>query len=294
MNIITGGCGFIGSHLLNKIGGVAYDNFSAINAKVPKKYDYIQADILEIDKLKSVMRRYDVIWHLAASSDIAVGNKVTDTDLKNNTVGTYNVIEAMRQCGARKIIFSSSATYYGKQDLDCVETMPPKPFSLYGASKVGGEALISAYANLFNIQAWIFRFGNVIGGSMGHGVIYDFIKKLSANPETLEIIGDGKQERPYFLVEDCIDGMITGTNYLPGTYNLAPNTYTTVEKVAQIVTEEMGLKNVEIVYSDSPAWDVPTVRLNTDKIQNRGWKPTHTSDEAVRIATRRLLNDIKS
>jgi UDP-glucose 4-epimerase len=235
------------------------------------------------------MKGHDMVWHLAASGDIKAGIEETNIDLKNNTVGTYNVLEAMRLNGIKKIVFSSSATYYGEQSGLMKEDAPPSPISLYGASKVAAEAFINAYVHLFHFEAWIYRFGNVIGGRMGHGVIYDFIHKLRRNPKELEIWGDGQQEKPYFLVEDCIEGMICGLNNKPDTYNLAPMTYTTVDEIAQIVIEEMGLKDVKLVHTPKPIWDAPIVRLDSTKIQKLGWKPSHTSSEAVRIATRRLL-----
>jgi UDP-glucose 4-epimerase len=292
MNFITGGAGFIGSHLYKRIGGAVYDNLSAPNAEMPNGRGF-GFDVKSLDNLVRSMNGVDTVWHLAASSDIAVGNKFTDTDLKNNTIGTYNVLESMRLNGISKLVFSSSATYYGKQPGPWVETMPPAPTSLYGASKVAGEALISAYASLFGIKAWVFRFGNVVGGRMGHGVLFDFINKLKAipkdQPKELTIIGDGNQERPFFLVEDCIDGMIAALQYPPDTYNLGPTDYTTINELAQIVIEEMGLKNVKITHSPATVWDVPIVTLNTAKIQELGWKPSHTSDEAARIAVQRLL-----
>ncbi len=290
MNFITGGCGFIASHLVERIGGKVYDNLSVINAQLPEK-DFTQADLLDPDVLRLSMEGCDTVWHLAASSDIAIGNKITDTDLKNNTIGTYNVLEAMKVNGIKKIVFSSSATVYGDCDYVVSEEDPFKPNSLYGASKVACEALINAYSNLFGIQAWIFRFGNVIGGRMGHGVLYDFIKKLRANPKELEIIGDGTQERPFFLVEDCIDGMLCGLNYPPNVYNLAPTTRTTINTVARIVIDEMKLSGVNITHAPCNVWDVKEVQLDTWKIHELGWYPKHTSDEAVRIAVRRLLEE---
>jgi UDP-glucose 4-epimerase len=290
-NFITGSAGFIGNHLLNKISGVGYDNFSESNCI--KNEATFQADIANFDTLRLALflSRCDIVWHLAASGNIAAGMTQTGTDLKNNTIGTYNVLEAMRQNGIKKLVFSSSATYYGGQPAPWIETMPPSATSLYGASKIAGEALISAYANLFGIQAWVFRFGNVVGGHMGHGVLYDFINKLKANPHELEIIGDGTQVRPFFLVEDCIDGMITALNYPPSTYNLGcPDyEYTTINEVAQIVIEEMGLSGVKITHTTPGIWDVHDVALNTEKINKLGWKPKHISAEAARIAVQRLL-----
>ena len=289
-NFITGGAGFIGSHLVNKIGGEVYDNYSVTNAKYYSGAE--KRDIRDFLTLRNAMRTHDMVWHLAASGDIAVGMKNTMQDLENNTVGTRNVLETMRLNGIRKIVFSSSATFYGEQEGLMNEEQKPSVISLYGASKVAGEQLISAYSHLFGINAWIFRFGNVVGGRMGRGVIYDFINKLKKNPESLDIIGDGKQEKPYFLVEDCIDGLICGTRFPPDTYNLAPMTYTTVDDIAYIVAEEMGLKNVKLVHSPNPPWDVKIVKLDSTKIQNLGWKPSHTSEEAVRIATKRLLKEV--
>lgn len=286
-NFITGGAGFIASHLVERIGGEVYDNYSAPNAIFNHHSE--KRDIRDSVILKNAMRTHDMVWHLAASGDIAVGMKNTMQDLENNVVGTRNVLEAMRLNGIKKIVFSSSATYYGNQEGLMAEDDRPAAISLYGASKVAGEQLISAYSHLFGINAWIFRFGNVIGGRMGRGVIYDFINKLRTNSKELEIIGDGQQTKPYFLVEDCIDGMICGTKFLPDTYNLAPMTYTTVDEIAYIVAEEMGIKNVKLVHTDSPKYDAPVVRLDSTKIQKLGWKPSYTSDEAIRIASRRLL-----
>ena len=127
---------------------------------------------------------------------------------------------------------------------------------------------------------------------MGHGVIYDFIRKLMKDSKKLEIVGDGKQLRPFFLVEDCIDGMICGTKYPADTYNLAPMDYITVDEIAYIVAEEMGINNIKLVHSDNRKYDVPVVKLDTAKIQRLGWKPSHTSEEAVRIATKRLLKEV--
>jgi len=291
-NFISGGAGFIGNHLLKRIGGTVYDNLSVPNAKMPEGHKCWGADIRDLSALKRAMKGHSEVWHLAASGDIAVGMKNTMQDLDNNTVGTRNVLEAMRLNKISKIVFSSSATFYGKQEGLMTENMPPSAISLYGASKVAGEQLINAYSNLFGIKAWIFRFGNVVGGRMGRGVIYDFINKLKDNPKELVIIGDGKPEKPYFLVEDCVDGMLCGTKFAPDTYNLAPMDYTTVVEIADIVISEMGLSKVKIIHTDNPKWDVPNVKLDSRKIQRLGWQPSHTSSEAVRIATQRLLKEI--
>ena len=238
------------------------------------------------------MRSHEIVWHLAASGDIALGMKDTMKDFNNNTVGTKNVLEAMRINGIRKLVFSSSATYYGDQVGLMAEEQKSKAISFYGASKIACEAYIQAYHALFGIEAWVYRFGNVVGGRMGHGVIYDFIRKLKNDDKKLEIVGDGKQLRPFFLVEDCIDGMICGLRFPPDTYNLAPMDYITVDEIAYIVAEEMGIKDIKLAHSENRKYDVPVVKLDTTKIQRLGWTPSHTSGEAVRIATKRLLKEV--
>jgi len=289
-NFITGNAGFIGSWLEQRIGGQGYDNYSVPNARIANGND--RQDICDFPTLFNAMRTHEWVWHLAASGDIALGMKDTMKDFNNNTVGTKNVLEAMRINGIKKLVFSSSATYYGDQAGLMNEEQKSKAISFYGASKIACEAYIQAYHSLFGIEAWVYRFGNVVGGRMGHGVIYDFIRKLMKDSKKLEIVGDGKQLRPFFLVEDCIDGMICGTKYPADTYNLAPMDYITVDEIAYIVAEEMGINNIKLVHSENKKYDVPVVKLDTAKIQRLGWKPSHTSEEAVRIATKRLLKEV--
>ncbi len=307
---VTGGAGFIGSHLIDRLLEEAnivtvYDNLASGKVGDIKhhfgkdNFTFIQADLLDFETLKEAMKGHEVIWHLGANTDIPKGNKITDLDLKNCTIATWNVLEAMRQNGIDKLLFASSATVYG--DAPAVpldETFGPLlPISLYGAGKLAGEGLISAYCHLFGIKAWLFRFANVAGARMGHGVIYDFIHKLKQNPRELEIFGDGKQEKPFFLVEDCIDGMLCAFHNSDNqydVYNLGCESFTTVTRVAQIVTEEMGLKGVKFKYTGGRrGWpgDVPVIHFNVDKIKKLGWSAKHTSDEAVRLAARRLLGE---
>ena len=306
---ITGGAGFIGSHLVDKLveegnSVTVYDNLISgrkenIQHHIGKKnFTFIQNDLLNVEALKEAMKGHEIIWHLGANTDIPNGNKITDLDLKNCTIGTYNVLEAMRATNINRLLFASSATVYGDAPpIALSETFGPLlPISLYGAGKLACEGLISAYSHLFGIRAWMFRFSNVIGGRMGHGVIYDFIAKLKKNPKEMEILGDGKQEKPYFLVEDCIDGMTTAflkSDKPYDVFNLGCESFTSVTRIAEIVTEEMGLKNVKFRYTGGKrGWpgDVPVVHFDVQKIKKLGWQAKHTSDEAIRIATRRLLD----
>ena len=307
---VTGGAGFIGSHLVDKLLAdnnqvTVYDNLVSGKKKDiaqhigQSNFRFIQEDLLDFETLKRSMQGYDVVWHLGANTDIPTGNKVTDLDLKNCTTATRNVLEAMKQLGTDKILFSSSACVYGDAPpIPLAETFGPLlPINLYGAGKLACEGLISAYCHLFKINAWMFRFGNVIGNRMGHGVIFDFIQKLKRNPKEMEILGDGNQEKNFFMVEDCIEGMLCAFHNSKSqydVYNLGNESYSKVTRIAQIVVEEMGLDKVNFKYTGGKrGWpgDAPIVHFNVDKMKKLGWQARHTSDEAVRIAAGRLLKE---
>lgn len=307
-HFVTGGAGFIGSHLVDRLMAygyklTVYDNLASgtrgnIEHHIGKNnFTFIEADLLDLKTLQEAIQGQEIVWHLGANTDIPGGNTVTDLDLKNCTVATHNVLEAMRHNDIEKILFASSACVYGDAPpIALDETFGPLlPINLYGAGKLACEGLISAYCHLFGIKAWIFRFGNVVGTRMGHGVIYDFIQKLRKNPKELEILGDGKQEKNFFLVEDCIDGMLcafNNSNTQCDVYTLGCGSFTIVTRIAQIVTEEMNLRDVKFKYTGGRrgwAGDAPIVHFNIAKMKRIGWEPRHTSDEAVMIAARRLL-----
>ncbi len=305
---VTGGAGFIGRHLVDRLMSegnrvTVYDNLVSgkkgnIAHHVGKaNFQFIKADLLDFDTLKKAMKGHEIVWHLGANTDIPTGNRVTDLDLNNCIVATRNVLEAMKQNSIDKIIFASSATVYGDMPpVPLAESMGPLlPISLYGAGKLACEGLISAFSHLFGIKAWMFRFGNVVGGHMGHGVIYDFIHKLRRSPGELEILGDGNQEKNFFLVEDCLDGMLWAfhkSNSQYDVFNLGCESSIKVRDIAQIVVEEMGLKDVKFKFTGGiRGWpgDAPYVRFNADKMKKLGWVASHTSAEAVRIAAKRLI-----
>jgi UDP-glucose 4-epimerase len=306
---ITGGAGFIGSHLgdrLLKEGNevTVYDNLASGNLENIKQnmnkngFHFLKADLLDFETLKQAMAGHELIWHLGANTDIPSGIKNTEMDLKNCTIATRNVLEAMRHNGIKKLIFTSTSAVYGDTPpVRLAETYGPLlPISLYGAGKLACEGQISAYCHLFDLQALMFRFGNVIGVRMGHGVIFDFIHKLERNPKELEILGDGNQEKNYFLVEDCIDGMfcaLQSSNAQCDVFNLGSEATVKVSTIAQIIVEEMGLKNVRFKYTGGKrGWpgDAPVVMFNLKKIRQLGWEAKHSSEEAVRIAARRILD----
>lgn len=308
---VTGGAGFVGSHLVDRLADrdevTVYDNFSLgrqdfIKQHVGRKgFALYEADVLDFDMLKDAMRGHDLVCHISASNDIAGGLEETDLDLKQGTLATYNILEAMRQNGVNKIVYSSSATVYGETKvLPTPEDYAPQlPVSLYGASKVASEGLISAYCHLFDMQAWIFRFGNVSGSRATHAVLFDFINKLRRNPQELEILGDGNQKRPFFLVQDCVEGILFGLDHADdriNIFNLGVSSMTDINTVARILVEEMGLSNVRFRYTGGPLGfpgDVPQVSLNVEKMARLGWRARYNSTKAVRQAIRDMLGKTK-
>lgn len=306
---VTGGAGFIGSHLVDKLvdmGEVTvYDNLSSgreeflAHARGKKGFVLVKGDLLEFNTLKKAMENHDVVFHLAANPEARGSIEDTGLDLKQGTIATHNVLESMRLNGIGKLVFASSSTVYGETP---VEHIPEnygslQPISLYGASKLACEGLITAFCHLFNVQAWIFRFANVVGPRTTHGVILDFMNKLKRNPAELEILGDGTQQKPYIHVEDCVDGILYGFQHSSeqvNVFNLGTFSSTNVSTIARILVEEMGLANVEFKYTGgNRGWpgDVPQVRFDTSRMEKLGWKPKYTSDEAVRKAISDILGN---
>jgi UDP-glucose 4-epimerase len=306
---VTGAAGFIGSHMVKRLLDeghkvTGYDNLSSGRRKrieqmlAHPKFAFVQADLLDSGTLVHAMGGHQVVIHLGANTDIPRGNQNPRIDLDNCTIATFNILEAMRANEISRLLFASSSTVYGEPSVFPTpeDIGPLLPISMYGAAKMACEGLISAYSHLFGIQAWVFRFGNVVGGRMGHGVIYDFITKLRRNSEELEILGDGNGEKNFFLVEDCIDGMLLAYRNVSDkpcdVFNLGCESTTKVMIIARIVVEEMGLKNVQFrTTGGKRGWpgDVPNVIYDVSKMKKLGWTARCSSAEAVRIATRRLL-----
>jgi UDP-glucose 4-epimerase len=310
---LTGGAGFIGSHVVDHLiaqgyGVTAYDNLSngrvefiAHHLKSPG-FRFVEADCLDLDRMQHEMRGHDLVWHMAANTDIIGSHAQPDRDLKDCVLATFNVVEAMRRLGIKSVLFASSGAVYGDLCLEEAvdETAGPlSPMSTYAAGKIGSEAFISCYCHLYGLRGWMFRFGNVLGSRATHGVVFDFIRRLRADPAKLLILGDGTQEKNYFLTEECIEGMTWAFRNVAlidekpcDVFNLGTTTVTRVTDIARIVVEEMGLIGVNIeIQGTKRAWlgDQPKVHLRVDKINGLGWACRHSSDQAVRIAVRRLL-----
>jgi UDP-glucose 4-epimerase len=306
---VTGGAGFIGSHLVDSLirqghTVTVYDNLSSGNKKFISQHleqdtcHFIKADILDFKKIEKEIAGHDTVFHLAANPHVRLGEIHTDLDMNQGVVATYNVLEAMRRHAIKKIVFSSSSVVYGETTEPTLpETYGPTlPISMYGAGKLGAEALISAFCGTFDFQAWMYRFANIVGIRGTHGVIVDFIEKLKKTPKELEILGDGKQCKPYLYVSDCVKGILFGFSSAHdrmNLFNLSCDTTTTVTRIAEMVVEEMGLHNVSFKYTGGiRGWkgDVPRFQLDARKINKLGWKASYTSNEAVRKAIRDVLD----
>ncbi|HID25836.1 MAG TPA: NAD-dependent epimerase/dehydratase family protein [Thermoplasmata archaeon] len=305
---VTGGAGFIGSHLVDALASrgysiTVYDDFSSgkkefITHHLGKKYfKLVKADLVDEGKLEKSMMGHDVVFHLAANPDVRLGAQKPEVAKKDITA-TYNLLDAMRKNDVKQIVFSSSSTVYGETPpIPLPEDYGPLlPISVYGAAKLAAEGLISSFCHTFNMQSWIFRFANVVGERGTHGVIVDFIKKLRNNPRELEILGDGKQKKNYLYVKDCVDGILFGFNQTRdqiNLFNLGSTGATEVTRIAEMVVEEMRLKDVKFNYTGGErGWkgDVPKFRFDVSKINKLGWKAKYNSDEAVRKAIQDLLN----
>jgi len=297
--LVTGGAGFIGSHLVDALVNdnevTIIDNLSSGKREyINLKAEFIKADLLT-DKIEDFFKGKDIVFHLAANPDVRIGAENPELHLEQNLLVTHRVLKAMNKQGVRKIVFTSSSTVYGEASV--IPTPEDYgsliPISVYGAAKLASEALICSYCHTFDFQAWIYRFANVIGERSNHGVIYDFINKLRKNPEELEILGDGNQTKSYIYIDDCIEAMLYGlkTNEKVNIFNIGSEDQITVKEIAEIVSEEMGL-NPEFKFTGGKrGWkgDVPLMLLSTERLKGLGWRPKYTSKEAVRKTAKALV-----
>ncbi len=310
-SLVVGGAGFIGSHLIDRLverGPVtAYDDLSVgkpafIGAHLASgRARLVVGNALDLPALTAAKKDHDVVFHLAANPEARWGLERTRLDLEQGTIATYNALEAARLNGVKRFVFSSSGTVYGDVAEPCGEMdLGRLPISLYGASKFAGEAMLAAFVECFGLEGFICRFGNVVGPRGTHGAILDFCKKLKAHPEYLDVLGDGRQAKPYLHVTDCAAGLLFVLDKAkavggPAIYNLAPADSTSVKRIAELCVAASPSKSARIEYGGgSQGWpgDVPRSLLKPDKLAALGFRVRHSSDEAVRLAVAEVAGEV--
>lgn len=297
---VTGGAGFIGSNLIDRLLAVglrvrAYDNLSTgfpqflDQARPHPNFTFHQGDVLDLEGLAQAMAGSDFVFHLAANADVRFGTEHPRRDLEQNTIATFNVLEAMRANDVKGIAFSSTGSIYGEAPV--IPTPEDAPFpvqtSLYGASKLAGEGMIQAYAEGYGLKGYIFRFVSVLGERYTHGHVFDFIKKLRADPSRLHILGDGHQRKSYMHVGDCVDAMllaVTKATAPVNIFNLGVDGYIEVIDSAKLICAEMGVAPRFTFEGGQRGWigDNPFIWLSPKKIMDLGWRPKLSIEDGVR------------
>lgn len=296
---VTGAGGFIASNLVDRLlmdglEVVGYDNFSTgmhefvIGARANPHFQLVEGDLLDSDRVAEAMRAADIVFHFAANADIRFGLEHPRKDLEQNTIATFNVLEAMRANGIKFIAFPSTGPVYGEPKIFPTPEDAPFPVqtSLYGASKLACEGLISAYCEGYGMRSWIFRFVSILGERYTHGHVFDFVKQLRTDPRQLKVLGNGRQQKSYLYVQDCIDAIFTALNNADGRvniFNLGAVDYCEVGNSARWIAERLGL-SPEISFGTSErGWigDSPFVFLDTQRIRSLGWSEQLSIREGV-------------
>ncbi|HKM21077.1 MAG TPA: NAD-dependent epimerase/dehydratase family protein [Lachnospiraceae bacterium] len=297
---ITGGAGFIGSNMTDRLLSepenevVVYDNFVTgrreflEDASKNDRFQLVEGDTLDLEAMTKAMAGCEFVFHFAANADVRMGCEHPRKDLEQNTIATYNVLEAMRANKIRRIGFSSTGSVYGEAEV--IPTPEDAPFpiqtSLYGASKLACEGLLAAYAEGFDFQAYIFRFVSILGERYTHGHVYDFVKRLGDDPTKLHVLGNGKQRKSYLYVKDCMEAILTvirNTNEKVNIYNLGTDEYCEVNDSIGWITGKLGV-TPELSYEGGErGWigDNPFIYLDTKKVRALGWKPKYSISEGV-------------
>ena len=310
--LVTGGAGFIGSHLVDRLVKVGLsvkviDNLSSGRLENLSQHrgnprvEVITGDLKRIEDALKAVDGVNAVFHFAANPEVRVSTTNPEIHFNENVVATFNLLEAMRKRDVRELVFASSSSVYGEPEhIPVGEEAPIQPVSVYGASKAACENLIHAYVKLYGMKAVILRYANVVGPRLRHGVIWDLANKLKKNPNELEILGDGKQTRSYIYIDDAVEATMiawrkTSDDY--SVYNVGSEDWITVDEVADQVIEAMNLVNVRKIYKPvlhGVGWpgDVKKIVLRIDKIKQLGFKPSLSSKEAVKATTREIINDI--
>ena len=312
--LVTGGAGFIGSHLVDKLMQTknythVFDNLSSGNLKNVKRwtsnrgFKFLKGELLDKQSVEKAVANCETVFHLAANPEVRLSSVSPNIHFEQNVVATYNLLEAVRKSGtAESFIFTSSSTVYGDaSEIPTPEDYAPlEPISVYGASKLASEALITAYAHTYGFNAVIYRLANIIGPRSGHGVLHDFVEKLRRNPRELEILGDGTQAKSYLYVDDCVEAMLFSyakSGRRIDVYNLGSDDRINVNSIARIIISEMGLRDVVFRYTGGVdggrGWkgDVKYMLLAVDKLGSLGWKTKLNSVEAVTKTVRGMLKE---
>ena len=307
--LVTGGAGFIGSHLIDRLIDKGEDVVCVDNLLLGKKehlngvmqnkhFQLHEFDLLDLDKLDLLFatEKFDVVYHLAANSDIQLGHSKTMTDLNNTFLTTFNILSCMKTHKVQKIVFASSSAIYGETNEAVSEdTGPLLPISNYGAAKLASEAYISSFCENYGMKSWMIRFPNVIGWRLTHGVIYDFLNKLEKNPSELLVLGDGMQQKPYLYVDDLLDAIeciFNSSDNKVNIYNVAAASVTTVKEIADMVLRGMELKDTKISFTgETRGWigDVPKFSYDIAKVISLNWSPAMTSNQAVMLSIKTEL-----
>lgn len=307
--LVTGGAGFIGSHLVDRLLEKGYtvvciDNLILgrkeflSNAMANERFSFYEFDLLDINSLKDIFEKYsfDMIFHLAANSDIRAGIEATDRDLNLTFLLTYNVLECMRLFDVERIMFTSSPAIFGTHDTSLSEDLAMRPESLYGASKVASEVYIRAFASLFGIKAWVLRLSNMVGSRSTHGILFDFLKKIRANPDELIVLGDGNQNKPYMHVHELIDCMfylLENSNDSLNIFNVGPSDGVKVSEIAEMFLNQFGTGQKITYTGGKGGWkgDVPFYSHNSKKLNELGWAPKLSSREAVEKSIQEMSSE---
>jgi len=303
---VTGCAGFIGSNLVDRLLSlghevVGYDNLSTgqrsflHTALSDQRFRFVQGDLLDADRLNASVKGCEFVFHFAANADVRFGTEHPTRDLKQNTMATVNVLEAMRICGARKIAFASTGSVYGEAKLFPTPEDSPIPVqtSLYGASKIAAEGFIQAYCEGFEMQGYIFRFVSILGERYSHGHVFDFYKQLREHPDRLTVLGNGKQRKSYLYVQDCVDAILTVIEKCDSKvsiFNLGTDEYCEVNDSIGWICKELGV-NPELSYAGGDrGWigDNPFIFLDCSSVRKLGWRPQLTIQQGV-IETVRYL-----
>jgi len=311
--LVTGGAGFIGSHLVDRLVSEGWnvrvlDNFSSgrmeniEHHKGNRKVEILRGDLKDPEVAKRSIDGVEVVFHFAANPEVRVSTTNPEIHFNENVVATFNLLEAIRRSGVKELVFASSSSVYGEPDeIPVDEGAPLRPVSVYGASKAACESLIRAYSKLYGVRAVVLRYANVVGPRLRHGVVWDFVVKLRKNPRELEVLGDGKQVRSYVYVDDAVEATIIawkkgGKGF--EVYNVASEDWMTVDEVADEVAKAMGLSNVVKVYKPvlhGIGWpgDVKRVALKIERLKALGFRPSMNSREAIGAAAKKLSEELK-